>query len=94
MNKKEMIQELSEKMKLSQAETKVLLDSTFDVLAEILAKGKTVNIHKFGTFSVTKLEKRKGFNPLINKWMMLPPKLRTRFKVSDILKERVNSDEK
>lgn len=90
MNKKEMIKHLSEKLSMTQAETKILLDSTFDAMAELLAKGNSFNIQGFGTFSVTQLEKRKGFNPLINKWMMLPRKLKPRFKASDSLKERVN----
>ena len=90
MNKQEMIKHLSEKLNLTQAETKTLLEATFDTMAELLAKHKSFTIQGFGTFSVTQLEKRKGFNPLINKWMMLPRKLRPRFKASDSLKERVN----
>jgi DNA-binding protein HU-beta len=90
MNKKEMIKQLSEKLSITQSETKKLLDATFDTLAGLLAKGDSFNAQGFGTFSVTELEKRKGFNPLINKWMMLPPKLKPRFKASETLKDRVN----
>jgi len=85
-----MIKHLSEKLSITQSETKILLDSTFDTLAELLAKGNSFNALGFGTFSVTELEKRKGFNPLIKKWMMLPPKLKPKFKASETLKERVN----
>ena len=91
MNKKEIIKHLSEKLGVTQTETKKMLDSTFDALAELLANGNSFNAQGFGTFSVTELEKRKGFNPLINKWMMLPPKLKPRFKASETLKERVNA---
>ena len=90
MNKKEMVAYLAKKLYLTQDETRNLLDSTFDVLAEILAKGKSFNVHGFGTFYVTKMEKRKGFNPLINKWMMLPPKLKPKFKTGESLKEGIN----
>jgi nucleoid DNA-binding protein len=90
MNKKEMVKLLSEKMEITQSETKELLDSTFDILSDLLAKGYSFNVQNFGTFSVSELDKRKGFNPLLNKWMMLPQKLKPRFKASDALKERVN----
>ena len=90
MNKKEMIKILSEKMDITQSETKELMDATFDVLSDLLAKGFSFNVQNFGTFSVSQLDKRKGYNPLLNKWMMLPPKLKPRFKASDALKERVN----
>ncbi len=94
MDKNKMVHDLSHKMNTTLTETRALLDSTFDILAEILVEGNSINIPKFGTFSVTKLEERKGFNPLIQKWMMLPPKLKTKFKPSNILKEKVNKNGK
>lgn len=90
MNKQEMIKHLSDKLGLTRAETKTLLDATFDTMAELLAKRKSFTIQGFGTFSVARIEKRKGFNPLINKWMMLPRRLKPRFRAGDRLKERVN----
>ena len=77
-------------MGIKQTETKELMDATFEVLTDLLAKGESFNVQNFGTFSVTELDKRKGYNPLLDKWMMLPPKLKPRFKASDALKERVN----
>ena len=63
MNKKEMIKILSEKMGIKQTETKELMDATFEVLTDLLAKGESFNVQNFGTFSVTELDKRKGYNP-------------------------------
>lgn len=91
MNKQEIIKNLADEMEITQVEAKRLFDATFDELSSILADGDQVNIQGFGTFSVKKLEERKGFNPLLKKWMMLPEKLKPRFKPSDILKEKVNS---
>ena len=91
MKKHDIIKEMSEQMGLTQVETKKLLDATFDELSKVLADGKSLNIQGFGTFSVKKLEERKGFNPLINKWMMLPEKLKVHFKPGSSLKEKVNA---
>jgi len=90
MTKEDIIKKISEKMNITQVETKNLFHSAFDVLIDILSKGDSFTEQGFGTFSVVKLEKRKGFNPLIEKWMMLPPKLKPKFKPSEILKEEVN----
>ncbi len=90
MNKQEIIKKIAEKMGITQVETKKLFDAAFDVLTDLLSKGDSFTEQGFGTFSVVKLEKRKGFNPLLEKWMMLPPKLKPKFKASESLKEEVN----
>ena len=90
MLKKDIIKDLSEKFEITQVESKRIFDAIFDELTEVLAKGNSFVEQKFGSFSVTHLDKRKGFNPLINKWMMLPPKLKPKFKPSEILKDKVN----
>lgn len=90
MKKQDIIKDLADKMEITQVEAKKLFDSTLDELTTILAGSDSINFQGFGTFSVKKLEERKGFNPLIDKFMMLPPKLRPRFKPSQILKDKIN----
>lgn len=90
MNKQDIIKEIAKNMNITQIETKRLFDAAFDILTDILSKGDSFTEKGFGTFSVLKLEKRKGFNPLIEKWMMLPPKLKPKFKASESFKEEVN----
>lgn len=91
MKKHDIIKVMSEKMGITQGESKKLFDATFEELSKLLAHGDSFNVQGFGTFSVKELEERKGFNPFIEKWMMLPKKLRVKFKPSDILKEKVNA---
>ncbi|HOV13750.1 MAG TPA: HU family DNA-binding protein [Spirochaetota bacterium] len=90
MKKDEIVKKLSEKLNITQVESKRIFDSVFDVLTDILSKGNTFTETGFGTFSVVEINKRKGFNPLIHKWMMLPPKLKPKFRASEHLKEEVN----
>ena len=94
MKKQDLIRELADDMKMSQAEATTLLEATIDELTRVLANGESISFYGFGSFSVTKLEKRKGFNPLIQKWMMLPPKLKAAFKPSDSLRDRINKSRK
>lgn len=91
MSKKDVISVIAKDMGLTQKEIEKIYNVTIETMTEILADGYSFNKKNFGTFSVTKLDKRKGFNPLIKKWMMLPPKLKPKFKPSDKLKEEINN---
>jgi nucleoid DNA-binding protein len=90
MNKAELIGRVADRMKLTKKETQQLYDALVQEMTESLSKGSTIAFPGFGIFSVTKVQKRKGFNPLMEKWMMLPPKMKLRFKVSATLKKRIN----
>ena len=90
MQKKDMIKDLAVKYNISQAESKRIFDAIFDQLSEVLSQGDYFTEAGFGTFTVAHVKKRKGYNPAIQKFMMLPPKLKPKFKSSDILKARIN----
>lgn len=90
MNKTGLIRNVAARLRISQKDARSLYDSLCQELIETLSAGASVNITGFGTFTVKKLEKRKGFNPLIEKWMMLPPRRKAQFKPSETLKKRVN----
>lgn len=91
MNKEELVTEMSIRTGKTKTETRKIIDSVFDEISEILADNKSFTVTGFGNFSVVKREKRKGFNPSIEKFMMLPPKLKPKFKASEVLKERINN---
>ena len=91
MNKADLIKTLSKKMKIHRKDSSELYEALFHELTDILSKGESFQITGFGSFEVRKLEKRKGFNPLIEKWMMLPPKQKPHFTPSETLKKRINS---
>ena len=90
MQKKDMVKDLAVKYNISQAESKRIFDAIFDQLSEVLSQGDYFTEAGFGTFTVAHVKKRKGYNPMIQKLMMLPPKLKPKFKSSDILKAKVN----
>ena len=90
MTKEQLIQMVAEKLAKRDCFQKIV-DSIFEQLTLELAAGKSFTITGFGNFSVREMPKRKGFNPAIEKFMMLPPKLKVYFKTSDILKNRINT---
>ena len=90
MNKRELINKIAAELGLKKKEARQLLDDTTNELFGLLTAGKDVSIPEFGSFVVSELKKRRGFNPLIEKWMMLPPKRRAQFKPSTTLKNRIN----
>lgn len=94
MKKETLIKDIANKTGKTNTQTKKIIDDIFDEITVLLSKQKSLNISGFGTFSVVKRDKRKGFNPTIEKFMMLPPKLKAKFKPSEILKDRVNKNGK
>jgi nucleoid DNA-binding protein len=91
LNTSAIIKELSLRLQKPQNETKALLDTTLDVLKKNLGKNRGFILQNFGSFNIKKRERRKGFNPLKNSYIILPPKMVLVFKPSSALKEKVKS---
>lgn len=92
MQKKDMIKDLAIKHNITQAESKRIFDAIFDELSGVLGRGDYFTEIGFGTFTVAHVKKRKGYNPTIQKLMMLPPKLKPKFKAGVTLKSKVNTN--
>ena len=91
MSKADLIRRLAEKTGRTQKECSTLYDLFFQELADTLASAEGVQFPGFGSFNVVEQGERKGFNPLMEKWMMLPPRRKVQFKPSESLKGRLNS---
>lgn len=90
MSHSDLIKNIASKLDLTIEETRNLYNAFTDELADSLSKTEALNIRGFGTFQGKKRESRKGFNPALRKWMMLPPAIRPHFKPGETLKKRVN----
>jgi integration host factor subunit alpha len=64
------------------------------VLKEIIdsARGETVKLSSFGTFTVRKKGKRMGRNPKTGVAAPIPPRRVVIFKASSVMKQRINAD--
>ena len=91
MNKKDIVEAIHEKVGFSRRETAAIVDSALETIKTSLAKGEPVMISAFGKFSVRKKRAHKGRNPQTGEAMTLKARKVITFKVSRVLKERINA---
>ncbi len=75
---------------LSRSESAELLESVLKYTADALAKGETVKISSFGSFSLRQKGQRVGRNPKTGEEVPILPRRVLVFRPSQVLKARVN----
>jgi integration host factor subunit alpha len=75
---------------LSRNESADLVESVLNEVAESLAKGETVKISSFGSFSVRQKGQRVGRNPKTGEEVPIQPRRVLVFRASNVLKSRIN----
>ncbi len=101
MTKQEIAKAISEKVGLSQVQTKKVVQLTFDAIVETLAAGEDLELRNFGVFKVKHRIARKARNPKTGIEVMVPEKYVVTFKpgkemgkkVDRLLKERAVAEE-
>ena len=88
MNKKELIEKISEKSGLTTRQSEKALNGMIHSISEELKTGK-VRLAEFGTFAVTERPGRKGRNPKTGETIEIKPKRVPVFRAGSILKEQV-----
>lgn len=91
MNAKEFNKALADTLGISQTETSTRLARLVEVLRQNLGDQKSITLQNFGTFSVKKSEMRKGYSPILKKYVFFPPKKVLVFHPSAHLKEYVKN---
>ena len=76
---------------LSRTESAVLVESILEHFVNALARGETVKLSSFGTFSVRDKKERMGRNPKTGREVPITSRRVLVFKPSNVLKQRVNS---
>ncbi|MDN5343585.1 HU family DNA-binding protein [Oceanotoga sp. DSM 15011] len=89
MNKKELVDALSEKASTTKKQAEVFVDSFVSVVSEELEKEGEVKLVGFGTFKVQQRAARKGVNPQTGKQIKIPARKVPKFIAGKELKERV-----
>ncbi len=72
MNKDQLIDKIVDKTNYPKNQVKKCLEGIFDIIIDVLSKGKKVNIVGFGGFQVVKRKGRKGINPRTGKEIKIP----------------------
>lgn len=90
MNKKELIDIVSQKKDLTKKDAESLVDTVFDTMIESILDGDKVLISGFGTFKVNHRKERKGVSPKTKEIMTIPASKTVSFKPSNRLKDAMN----
>ncbi len=90
MNKQELISAIAEKTGLTKADVEKMVSAFVDTTKESLAKGESLQLIGFGTFSVSERAARTGRNPQTGKELQIAAKKVAKFKAGKALDEAVN----
>ena len=75
---------------LSRNESAQLVESVLEEIASTLARGESVKLSSFGTFSVRDKAERIGRNPKTGEEAPISPRRVLAFRASRVLKDRIN----
>jgi DNA-binding protein HU-beta len=90
MNKKELIDAISKKSKMTKVDSETALNSVISCLTDLLAKGDSIILPGFASISVKKRAARVGRNPATGKSLNIPARNAVSFKAGSKLKEAIN----
>lgn len=89
MTKKELIREVAEKCSITVKDSEEIINSTFDIITDHLAKGESILISNFGTFEVRERAERNGINPSTGETIHIDAQKTPAFKAGKQLKDRL-----
>jgi integration host factor subunit beta len=91
VTKSELIERISEKLKLPNGKAEQIVNCVFDSMVKALQEGEGIEIRGFGSFTVREYKAYEGRNPRTGETVHVAPKKLPFFKVGKVLRERVNS---
>lgn len=92
MNKKEFVDELSERTGLTKKDSREVLDESLDIITEALQDDEDVMFTGFGKFENRTRQSTTGRNPQTGEKMKIPAKIMPKFKAGKNLKEGVQEE--
>ncbi|MBI4639353.1 MAG: integration host factor subunit beta [Candidatus Tectomicrobia bacterium] len=90
MTKAELVQQVSEKIKLSKKQTEKIVNIMFESITEALSQEDKVELRGFGSFRVKHRNSREGRNPKTGESVSIPAKKVPFFKAGKELKEIID----
>ena len=89
MNKTELVAAIAEKAGTSKKDAEKVVNATFDVISEAMAKGDKISLVGFGTFEVRERAAREGKNPQTGEKIKIAACKVPAFKARKALKDSV-----
>ena len=94
MNKKELIEEISDRTDLTKARVTKVVEAFVTAVSKAIAKGHDVRIVDFGTFTVIHRRATEGRNPRTGAAITIAARNKPKFKPGKALTEAVNKASK
>ena len=91
MNKADLVNELAEKMQITQSQSRQFLNTFQVVLAEAIKRDSPVMLQGFGTFTPWVQTEREGRNPRTGITCVIPARTSVKFKPGKFLLKELNS---
>ena len=91
VTKSELIERISEKLKLPHGKAEQIVNCVFDSMVKALQAGEGIEIRGFGSFRVRDYKSYEGRNPRTGETVHVGEKKLPFFKVGKDLRERVNN---
>jgi len=88
MTKKDIVLRIADETGIKQADVKLVVQRTFDVITDALTIGDKVEIRNFGVFKVKERKPRVGRNPRTGEAVPVPPRRVVVFKPGLEMKEK------
>lgn len=91
MTKKEIVKDISDRLDLTQLQTKEIVQLTFDAIIDTLVESADhrIELRNFGVFQVKRRAARNARNPRTNERVAVPPKNVVTFKPGKRMEELV-----
>lgn len=90
VTKSELIEQLSESLKLPKGKAELVVNVMFDAMVGALERGERIEIRGFGNFTVRRYKAYTGRNPKTGATVHVDAKQMPFFKVGKDLRERIN----
>jgi nucleoid DNA-binding protein len=91
VTKKDLVEKISDSTGLTQVDTKIVVESFLEAIAQSLEKGKNIEIRGFGRFKVKKKKERMARNPRTNEHIKVQAGYKPVFEASRELRGMVNT---
>ena len=91
VTKSDLIEQLSEALKLPKGKAELVVNTIFDSMVAALQRGERIEIGGFGSFEVRNYKAYEGRNPRTGEPVHVKPKRLPFFKVGKELRENVNA---
>lgn len=90
VNKRDIIDEVSEKAHISKKDSENAMQCILDIMEKALLEGKEVNFTNFGTFTPKSRKQRDGTDPKKHTRIVIKETRTVSFKPAKVLKEKLN----